>query len=239
MMTLMTFVSMVTSCADIRIIKLNPSSVISKKEQALQAFDRVDLEASANVKIIQSKEKDYRLVFSAPENYMSLYDLEVEDGELEFKFRRGIDNYDLDAEHIDLTIYTPRLKSLENGGVSNVEIDRYDTPMLEVENSGVGSMFLSGLKVNHLEAECSGVGSIELSGTAVEAVLECSGVGSIKAHRLVAKRVKADVSGVGGIKCHATLRLDGDVSGVGTLEYAGDPKEKHLNSSGIGGVKRM
>jgi uncharacterized protein (UPF0264 family) len=69
--------------------------------------------------------------------------------------------------------------------------------------------------------------------------LECSGVGSIKGDNLKAKTVKAEVSGVGGISCYASDRIEGEVSGVGSLKYGGQPGEKVLKRDGIGEIVEL
>ena len=217
--------------------RIDPSQNIVKKEFKMDAFDKVVTDVVANVKFIQSSGDDYRVVLSAPDNYIELFTFKVNRHELEVSHgRQGIN---IDAEHVDVTIYSPTLRKLENSGLSNVEIDRLTTNEFDVENSGVGSLYLSGLAVTKLDAECSGVGSMELSGTAEEVELDCSGVGSIKAERLKAKNVKADVSGVGGIKCYASERINAEVSGVGSLKYGGNPKDKQLQRSGVGSISEL
>jgi len=217
--------------------KIEPSSTITKKTYKLSSFDKIDINAVANVKIIQSQKGENRVVLSAPDNYIELFNFNVEGNELDVSFTKQ--NVNIDAKNVDLTIWTPTLSKLENSGVSNVETDRFTADHLEVENSGVGSLFLSELTVVNLEVECTGVGNIEISGTADEAKLECSGVGSIKAERLKAKSVKGDVSGVGGIQCYAEESLKANVSGVGSLKYAGKPQHLETSRSGIGKIGEL
>jgi hypothetical protein len=108
-----------------------------------------------------------------------------------------------------------------------------------VENSGVGGIYIKGLQMFEVVADCSGVGSIELAGVTDRARFDCSGVGSIQAENLKAKSVNADVSGVGGIKCHASESIDAEVSGVGGLEYGGKPQDKKLRREGIGDITEL
>jgi hypothetical protein len=61
-------------------------------------------------------------------------------------------------------------------------------------------------------------------------------VGSIDASEMKARRVKGEVSGVGGIDCYATDTLKAVVSGVGSLKYGGNPAVKKLDASGIGKI---
>jgi hypothetical protein len=214
---------------------IEPSSNIVKNEYKLAKFDKLDIDVVANVKFIQGQENDYRVVLSCPDNYVDLFDFEVEhDGELNIDFKR--DKVNISAQNVDITVYSPGLKRLENSGVASVEIDKLNAYELEVDNSGVGGIYISGLEVKQLEADCSGVGNIELAGVAQQAELDCSGVGSIKAGDLKATRVKADVSGVGGITCNATERIEAEVSGVGSLKYTGQPHEKQLQRTGVGDI---
>ena len=218
--------------------KVEPSNNIVKNEYKMDSFDQMKVDLVANVKFIQGKEGDYRVVMSCPDNYVDLIGFGVRsDGELEVHFVK--DNINIDAEHVDITVYAPALRKLENSGVASVEVDCLKGDRLEVENSGVGSIYLSGLQLVDLDAECSGVGGVELSGQAERVDLECSGVGSIKAENLKAKTVKAEVSGVGGISCYASERIEGEVSGVGSLKYGGKPGEKVLNRDGIGEIAEL
>lgn len=219
-------------------VRIDPSSTIVKNEYKLDAFDQIDVDVTANVKFIQSKEGDYRTVLSCPDNYVNLIGFEVErDGELDIHFVR--DNVNIDAKNVDITVYAPTLRKLDNNGIANIEIDRLKGDRLEVETSGVGSLYLSGLELVEIEADCSGVGGIELSGQAERAQLECSGVGSIKAERLKAQSLKADVSGVGSIKCYAVKSIEGVVSGVGSLHYGGNPEHKSLERTGVGKISEL
>ena len=217
---------------------IEPSQNIVKNEYKMPSFDQMDIDVVANVKFIQSSDNDYRVVLSCPDNYVELFNFEVEHGnELEIGFVR--DNINIEARNVDVTIYAPTLRKLENGGVASVEIDRLKGDRLRVENSGVGNVYVNGLQFADVEAECSGVGSMELGGQAERIDLECSGVGSIKAGELKAKAVKAEVSGVGGINCYASERIEAEVSGVGSLKYGGKPSEKVLNRSGVGEIAEL
>ena len=217
--------------------KIEPSKNIVKNEYKMPAFDEMDVDVVANVKFVQSS-GETKVVLSCPDNYVELFRFEVEKGnELEVGFVR--DNVNIDPQHVDITVYAPSLKKLDNSGVASVEVDRLTGDRLEVENSGVGGVYLSGLQFSDIEAECSGVGSIEIGGMANHANLECSGVGSIKAGQLKAKSVKAEVSGVGGIDCYASESIEGEVSGVGSLKFAGKPQNKQLNRSGIGDISEI
>ena len=139
-------------------LKISPSSTIVKNEYKQKEFDKLEVDVVANVKFIQSKEGDFRVVLSCPDNYVELFKFEVNNRELKVTFVK--DNVNIEAKNVDVTVYSPTLRRLDNSGVASVEVDKLVADELAVENSGVGSLYLSGLTVGHLEADCSGVGSI-------------------------------------------------------------------------------
>lgn len=216
--------------------QIEPSANIVKQEFQMGDFDKIDIDVIANVKIIQSDDQP-RVVLSAPDNYVELFEFDVANRKLDVEFSRS--GVNIDAEHVDITIYTRTLHKLENDGLANIEISSWKGDRLEVENSGVGSMYLSGLAMGEVVADCSGVGNIELNGKAKKAVLDCSGVGSVDAKGLKANEVKGDCSGVGSIHCYAIDYIDAEVSGVGSLEYGGKPKQKDLRRTGVGNINEL
>jgi len=227
-----------TSCVDIHLgrggKKLAPSDSLVDKVYDMTAFDQLEMDIVANVKWIQGDANDYRVVLRCPENYVDLFNIRVDDGELKLDFAER--NVSIEAGNTKLLVYAPTLRKVENKGVAAFKADSATVERIEIENEGVGNMKLSQLKAQHVDAECSGVGGIELSGTADEAKLDCSGVGSINASGLQATAVKAEVSGVGNVSCWATERINGEVSGVGSLSYRGTPKDKQLRRTGVGKI---
>jgi hypothetical protein len=212
--------------------KIEPSNNIVEKEYQQSAFDKVDIDAMANVKFVQGVTGDYRVVLSAPDNYHDLFKIGVERGKLVVDFKEN--NINIETKNVKILVYAPTLHELYNSGIARVQIDALHSDVLLVDNSGVGTMNLKGLNLSMLSVDCSGVGNIELAGKAGRAKMECSGVGNINAAKLKTRAIIADVSGVGGIECFVTDSLKADVSGVGGLKYAGNPKFKKLKNSGIG-----
>ena len=202
----------------------------------MEPFNEVDLDLMGNVKIVQGKGDDYRVVISAPDNYIEFYKFSVDGHELNGDL---IHSGALDTDDVKITIYTPELRSLENEGLSTIIIDSLATRSLSIENSGVGAMKLRNLSINKLAVECSGVGGITMSGQAAWVRLDCSGVGSIDAKNLKARRVQGEVNGVGSINCHATDTLKATVNGVGSFKFAGNPGVKKLSDNGVGSISEL
>ena len=211
--------------------RIEPSSNIVENKYPMEAFDKVESHVVGNIQLVQSDQS--RVTLSAPENYIDLFNVNNDHGKLEINFAK--DNINIDASNITFIVYTPNLHKVKNSGAADIRLDSLTTDELEIENSGVGAFDLAEIRAREVEVKCSGVGSIKLSGKTEEARYECSGVGSINAVDLKALHVDAVVSGVGGIKCFASDFIKGRVSGVGGLEYAGNPHGAQLDKSSMVG----
>ena len=216
--------------------RISPSDNIVKAKYQFEAFDKIDNHVVGNIRIVQSK-GDSRVTLSAPDNYIDLYEFTNEGGELKIRFTRNSVN--IDTEDVDIIIYTPTLNVVRNSGASEVRLDSLTTEAFEVYNSGVGSFFLNQLNVKNLDVKCTGVGSIELSGQTEKAEYSCTGVGSINAQDLKAYNVKAQVTGVGSIQCYASEAIEGGVTGVDSLRYAGRPAHRKFNNPKIGSITEL
>ena len=214
---------------------VEPSENIVKTKYPLDAFDKVESHVVGNIQLVQSNQS--RVTLSAPENYVDLFSINSEHGKLDINFSK--DNINIDARNITIIVYTPTLHKVKNSGAADVRLDSLTTDELEIDNSGVGAFDLAQIRAREIEVKCSGVGSIKVSGKTEEAEYECSGVGSINAVDMKASHVDALVSGVGGIKCFASDFIKGRVTGVGSLEYAGNPAKKDLNHSMTGGITEL
>ena len=213
--------------------KIKPSDNIVKKEYKLDKFNEVVTRVVGNVILVQSEEKDGLVELSAPENYIELFSIESEGETLNINYAKN--NLNLEGKDINITVYTSDLLKIKNSGVASITLDSLDTDELDVENSGVGTLRLNKILADKISVKCSGVGDISINGETQEADFSCSGVGSIHAKSMKANKAKASVSGVGGITCFASEYIDGKVTGVGSLKYAGHPKKKDLNRPGFTG----
>ena len=215
--------------------RIEPSEKIVKVKYPQEAFDKIDNHVAGRIQLVQSDKS--RVTLSAPENYIDLFRFENEDGKLDIKFSDR--NVNTDAENVTIIIYTPNIREIENSGAADICMDSLTTDELEIQNSGVGAFTMSNIKARKLDVSCSGVGSINISGEANEAEYSCSGVGNINAKEMIARDVKARISGVGGIECYASDYINGSVTGVGGLKYGGHPAKKDLHNSMTGGISEL
>ena len=196
---------------------IEESDNVVTKEYKLKPFEEVHMRCVGAVELIQDEKKSGTVELTAPENYIELYKFESNGNELEINFAKQ--HINIHTRNVKIKVYTNDLLALKNSGASSIRMDSLDTDRIEIINSGVGSIAISGLADN--------------------VTLQNSGVGSINAENLKALNVKANVSGVGSITCYASEKIEGKVSGVGSLKYAGNPKHKDNKRTGVGSISEM
>ena len=196
---------------------IDPSDKVVTKEYKLKPFEEVEMRCIGNIEVIQDVKKSGIVELTAPENYIGLYKFESDGEELEINFVRN--NINIRSKNVKIRVFTGDLIELRNSGASTVTMDHLDTDKIQIYNSGVGSITIGGIADN--------------------VSLRNSGVGSINAENLKALNVSADITGVGSITCYATEKIEGRVSGVGSLKYAGKPKHRDNKRTGVGSISEM
>jgi hypothetical protein len=216
---------------------IEASKTIVTKTYNLKPFEEITMRCVGNMEVIQSDTKNGVVELTAPDNYIELFKFESDNGTLDIDFsRNGVNIHD---KNVMIKVYTTDLIAFKNSGAANVSIGSLDTDKLYLKNTGVGHFTIHKLIANEVEVSCSGVGDINISGQTDDASLTCSGVGNILAEDLKALNVKALVSGIGNITCHASEKIEGKVSGVGSLKYAGHPKHKQTSHPGAGHISEL
>lgn len=108
----------------------------------------------------------------------------------------------------------------------------------EIALHSTGSAEVSKLDAPAFSAALSGTGRLKLSGKVDELKISATGTGSCDAAGLTAQRASVMVGGVARVRVNAVARLDANVSGVGKLEYLGNPAVTK-STSGRGSIKQV
>ena len=103
--------------------------------------------------------------------------------------------------------------------------------------SGAGDATASDLRADRLTVEVSGAGEIILAGTVNSQAVTISGTGDYNGEDLQSATAKVTIDAAGNAVLQVSDRLDATVSGVGSLEYIGDPQVTK-DISGVGSVKQ-
>jgi len=103
--------------------------------------------------------------------------------------------------------------------------------------SGVGDATASNLRAERLTVEVSGAGEMTLAGTVDSQALTISGTGDYNGEDLQSTTAKVTIDAAGNAVLRVSDRLDATVSGVGSVEYIGDPQVTK-DVSGVGSVEQ-
>ena len=103
---------------------------------------------------------------------------------------------------------------------------------------GVGKANLSNVKNDQIEIDIRGVGSFSASGETKEADITLSGLGSVDAKNLHAINAKINSTAVGNVDLYVTDQLDIKASGLGEVNYYGNPKIVNRQTEGIGKINK-
>lgn len=113
------------------------------------------------------------------------------------------------------------------------------TPVLfGIESSGANNITVEGINGENFYAEMSGAGKMDLDGTSTNLKLELSGAGYFDARKLKAENVTVSVSGAASADVYANHSLKASVSGVGSVNFYGNPEKVRTNVSGVGSINR-
>lgn len=178
----------------------------------IENFDRLEVGGVFSVKVEIGKEASLKI--QAEENLLPLIKTNVVDGTLIIETKKGLNP----RREIKILITTPNLNYVEVSGANSLQIFNIDEDVFEVNLSGAGSIYLKG-KVEKFYADLSGAGSID-------------------SKDLIANVVEISVSGAASADVFAKERIDASVSGVGSINYYGNPQNVKTNISGVGSINR-
>ena len=204
---------------------------IMVEDRDIEEFTEVTL--SGGYEVILRKSNHYALTIEADENLMEYIESYNRGNELEIRNTETIKSSDGIIVRIDYV----ELNEINVAGAieltnSNVHEGRRFTLFV----SGAGNIDLD-LDVDELRLKLSGAGMVQLKGKADEADIDMTGAGSLEAFDLRTNYCNVDISGVGGAEVYVSERLEAEVSGVGGIEYMGNPENVIRDVSGLGRIR--
>jgi Putative auto-transporter adhesin, head GIN domain len=184
---------------------------VMKESRNVRGFDGVELRGVGNLFIEQTGSES--LTVEAEKAILPELTTRVVDGRL---------------------ILGPESESaIHTTGPVNYHLTVRDLNSLEV--LGTANAEATGIETEDLTVTISGAGNVMMAGQAVEQTVEISGTGTYLAANLESREVNIVVAGAGSAIVNVRGKLDTRVSGVGSVEYVGDPKIQQ-SVSGAGHV---
>jgi hypothetical protein len=107
----------------------------------------------------------------------------------------------------------------------------------KLQLDGGGDITVTDLQAEDWSLEVNGAGRITVSGEVNRQNVEINGAGSYEAAELKSREATIENSGAGGAVVQVSDLLDVTISGIGSVEYIGDPEVRE-DISGLGTVRR-
>ncbi|MEK6475907.1 head GIN domain-containing protein [Catalinimonas sp. 4WD22] len=192
------------------------------EERALSEFDRIILEGSMDLIILQDDEQ--LLEVEADDNIVPIISTSVRGGELKIKSTRSYRSRD----DVKIYISVQDLEELKVRGSGDVYGESVFTgDRLNLEISGSGNMDME-IYYDRLFSEINGSGNFSLYGEALEQEVRINGSGDYRAADLLSEETDINISGSGNGTVNVSDFLRAEIRGSGDIIYYGEPE---VNSS--------
>ncbi|RZS95211.1 head GIN domain-containing protein [Cecembia calidifontis] len=206
-----------------------------QEERPLQPFSRLRVSGIINLYISQGDSESLRM--EGDQKLIDELRVEQRGNLLSISLKEGQKSWGKN-EKIEVYLQLKDLSELEFEGAGQIKTSSMlDLDELLITGKGVGNIVLE-LEAELVEARLNFVGNMELKGFSRELLIENEGVGNIDASQLICQKVELASSGIGVISVHAEEELIMNVSGIGAVNYTGNPKQVTENVSGLGKVNR-
>lgn len=232
------FLSLVLTTSCKRNVTEGHGKIVSEN-RAVGSFSAIEINAPIDAIITVGGATQTSVSLKGYANLLEKIKTNVENGTLVIS-KDNVINFYSDEDMI-ATITLPSINSLSIRGASDADIKGIvsgDKFVLKV--SGAGDVSIEKLNVNNFESSLSGAGDLKVeAGVANIASFMVRGAGDISAYALACKKVDANVSGAGDIKVNVSEELNAKISGAGSINYKGHPKNVSSNIKGFGEVEEV
>jgi hypothetical protein len=211
------------SCDFIGGKRIKGNGNISTAEREVSEFNKVEVSGAIDVYMVQGALKPVRI--EGDENLLSYVKVEQMGDKIEVSTKRG---YNLrPTRKMKVYVTSPRFEKLDVSGACNIISEN----KLSLDNN-------VDVNAPRVEAEVSGSGNVNMKGETKIFELKISGAGEAKCYDLLTESTKVNISGAGSAEVFASVDLDANVSGAGSIKYKGNAPKISQHVSGAGSVKK-
>ncbi|MEN3335782.1 MAG: hypothetical protein V7641_5147 [Blastocatellia bacterium] len=190
--------------------KVQGNGVAKTEKRDFPQFTSIEVNCPGVIHFTAQEQKSLQI--SGDDNIVPLITAEVKNNTLYIK-----SNKDYDAK-------------------SKLQIDIANPDIEKFAFTGAGEAALSKIQNERLEITVSGAGKLTASGETKEADISLTGAGNIDAKDLHTIKTKVRSTGVGSIDVYALDELDANATGVGNINYYGNPQHVNKQATGIGKI---
>jgi hypothetical protein len=182
------------------------------EQRGVDGFHAIDLRGVATMDILVGPAASMSLTGDA--NSLATLKTRVQEGTLILETQRGW--FAKGNSHLQIRLTTPALDA--------------------VALNGAGDITVNGLQGGPLVLVVQGAGNLEASGAVDVLTARTNGAGNLDLSHLDAREATVAVNGAGNIEVNASQKLDATVNGVGSITYAGKPKDLVSAIHGVGSI---
>lgn len=209
------------------------SGNVVEETRNVAPFEAVEAGGRFHVVLTQGPAGPLRL--QGEDNILPRIRAEVRNGTLKLHSRDKLGR----IEPIVVHASSPTLTRAELSGAGKLRTEGTVTgEALKLSISGAGSID-ADLAVERLDVAISGAGEARLRGSARVFSFSASGAGELEARALRCQDVDVSISGAGSATVNASGTLKADISGAGSVRYAGQPAVVEQDVSGAGSVRAL
>jgi hypothetical protein len=216
--------------------RIRGNGQIRTEDRSVNNFKNVEVSGAAKVYVSQGSPATVKI--EGDDNLLQYMEVTQEGDKIMVRERPGFNLVPTG----DLKIYVtaPAFSRIAASGACDIigrsKISNSESLALHV--SGAGDIRME-IDAPSLAAKVTGSGSIDLRGETKDVDLELSGAGHAHCYELLSENTKIDISGAGSAEVYASVRLDAEVSGAGSVVYKGNATNVSQHVSGAGSVKKF
>jgi hypothetical protein len=198
-------------------------------ENISRGFNKVDVSGALRVNIIEGQPSSIKI--PEEEDFEDLVEVNINRNKLRLSLKPG--THLKSHQNKTIRVYMPTLKSLEVGGASKVKCSSGDQQKdyLDVSVEGASELELEGVSAEKISLNLEGASKSKVTGNVNLMLIEMSGVSKLDADEVVAENVNVDMSGASKAEVYALTELKGDMDGVSSLKYKGNPESMQVKRS--------
>ena len=208
---------------------------IRTEDRPVSDFKNVDVSGAAKVLVSQGDHPSVKI--EGDENLLPYMEVNQIGNKIEVREKPGFNL----APTTDIKVYVtaPVFNDIDASGACDIigQTKISNPEDLAMHVSGAGDIKME-VDAPRLKAEVSGSGSIYLKGTTKDVYLDLTGAGHAHCYDLLAENTKIDISGAGSAEVYASVKLEAEVSGAGSVKYRGNATTVTQNVSGAGSVHK-
>lgn len=191
---------------------IHGNGIIKDEQRDISDFDAIDVGGFYDIEIRCGKKPN--LIITGDDNLISLIKTEVRGNTLHIWNKKNIST----RRKIRIEITTENLTSINSSGASKI--------------------FATNINSNNFTVDASGACNLRILGNTEELTINSSGASNINAEKMKAKIVRVDLSGASHATVYSSDELRAEISGIGVVNYSGNPKIIKKRISGLGSINQ-